>query len=188
MPRDPARVVTCARRHPLAGNSKAGVDQHVLVPAEDTPRPTAATRVTGPPTKRARSRSRSRRDHQIENGPDVDGAPGERPVPFGLHEFRANRPPDQFLKRRIEPFDVPDLQRRPVFSAKCDEVVGFRERGEQSWASPPAGYRDASLQERRGDRVARWWTVGVTTLTASRQQVDEAARSDRRRRCRVSRQ
>ena len=36
--------------------------------------------------------------------------PVNGPVPLGFDELRADRPPHQFLERRVEPLDVPDLE------------------------------------------------------------------------------
>ena len=75
---------------------------------------------------------------------------GERPVPLGLDELRADRPPRQLLERRVEPLDVPDLERHAGLRGECDQVVRLGQRAAHRLLDQ---HRHAGRQERRRDRV-----------------------------------
>ena len=113
-----------------------------------TAAPTAETAFTGDPT--SASRQVEVVDHQVEHRADVDGPAGERPVPLGLDELRADRPFDQFLEGRVEPLDVPDLEGHARAIGQGDEIVGLGHRAADRLLDQDG---HAGLEEGRGHRV-----------------------------------
>jgi hypothetical protein len=89
-------------------------------------------------------------DHQVEHGADIGGSTGERPVPFAFDELGPNRPAAQRLKRRVEPFDVSDLEDDPFAAGDVHEVRGLFNRGCDRLFDQE---RNAALEKCRGDRV-----------------------------------
>ena len=76
--------------------------------------------------------------------------------------FGADRPLHQFLERRVEPLDVPDLERHARAFGQRDQVVGLGDRAADGFSTSTGmpALRNAAA-------TAWWWIVGVTTLTAS---------------------
>ena len=70
--------------------------------------------------------------------------------PFRLDELRPNRPLRQFLKGRVEAFDVPDLKRDIVFRGPFDQIIGLGDRPADRFLDQ---HGNAMIQEAGSDRV-----------------------------------